>query len=124
MQSNLYSCIRADTMKVEKAITREKKERTMEKLRVHFNKSTLGIGIRFQGVSVAGLQEFRRLLPVDASFVIAKNTLIRKVSSEMDGWSEFGQYINADSGVLFVGESVADVMKVYDKFVETLDKSG
>merc|ERR1712046_128116 len=84
----------------------------------------LAVNIRFQGVTAAQLQDFRRSLPADARFTIAKNSLIRIASEEVDGWSDFGKLANFESGVLVVEERIGDAIKAYENFTTKLDKSG
>merc|ERR1711907_542634 len=78
-------------IKVDNAITLQKKKETVKKLKSYLEKSILAVNIKFQGVTVAELQEFRTSLPSDAYFIIAKNSLIRIASRETHGWSDLGK---------------------------------
>merc|ERR1711976_662927 len=85
---------------------------------------TLAVNIRFRGLKVTDIDSFRVSLPSDSQFTVAKNTLIKIASKEVDGWSDFGQFAKSDSAVLFVGGCLVDAINAYEDFVSTLDKSG
>merc|ERR1711907_785772 len=89
----------------------EKKKDTVNKLKNHLKESILAVNIRYQGVTVAELEEFRTSIPSDAKFTVAKNSLIRIASNDTDGWSEFGAIAKLDSGVLVVKENVGAAIK-------------
>merc|ERR1719440_1124715 len=114
---------RSHMLKVENSTTRKKKEDTVIRLKQHFESSVMAVNIKFQGLKVAELESFRRSLPADAHFTIAKNTLIRIASNETHGWSEFSKFTSSDSAILFIGDSIFESIKGYEDFVSQLDKS-
>merc|ERR1711976_273967 len=85
---------------------------------------TLAVNIRFRGLKVTDIDSFRVSLPSDSQFTVAKNSLIKIASNEVDGWSDFGQFAKSDSAILFVGGRFVDAIKAYETFVSKLDKSG
>merc|ERR1711959_271469 len=109
---------------VDNAISIQKKKLTVEKIKNHLEKSILAVNIRFQGVTVAELQEFRTSLPPDAYFIVAKNSLIQIASRETHGWSDLGTLATLESGVLVVEESIGDAIKAYESFETKLKSSG
>merc|ERR1719335_1194836 len=117
-------CSRTTALNVENAITREKKQKTIEKLKKMLATSTLAVNIDFQGTTVSELQEFRRSLPSDAHFIVAKNTLLRIASKESDGWSDFGSTAKRPSGILVVEHNISDAITAYESFVSTMRENG
>merc|ERR1712183_702126 len=76
---------RSSVFKVDRAISAQKKKDTVNNLKNHLDKSILAVSLKFQGLTVAELQEFRTSLPSDAHFTVAKKTLIGIATNELDG---------------------------------------
>merc|ERR1719265_426816 len=124
-KSNIkFDSSRSLVMKVDKAIGLQKKKITVEKIKHQLEKSILAVNIRFQGVTVTELQDFRRSLPSDARFIIAKNSLIQIASNTTHGWSDLSSLASFESGILVVEEKVGEAIKAYENFESRLKKSG
>lgn len=79
---------RGNVLPVQMALSRAKKEETVEKLVAGLENSAVVFGMRFKFVSVKSLQEFRRSLPEKSKVVVAKNRLMSLASTKVEGWSE------------------------------------
>merc|ERR1711976_843621 len=115
---------RTSGIRIENSIDRSKKKEIVTKLKRRFMDSTLAVNIRFRGLKVTDIDNFRVSLPSDSQFTVAKNSLIKIASNEVDGWSDFNQFAKSDSAILFIGGCFVDAIKVYETFVSKLDKSG
>lgn len=65
-------------MQISNALTREKKEATVEKVKEQLEKSTFVAGIAYKGLSVKQMEELRRKMPPSATLLVAKNKLVGK----------------------------------------------
>lgn len=102
------------------ALSRQGKEETMAKLVPLLESSTVVVGLRYQGLTVKQIQEFRAALPKDgAKLLVCKNTLLRRAADEVEGWSELKGAAKGDNAWLFIQEEyVAEAIKAYIKFQE------
>jgi large subunit ribosomal protein L10 len=100
------------------ALSRQGKEETLSKLVPLLESSTVVVGLRYQGLSVKQMQEFRASLPQDgAKLLVCKNTLLRRAADEVEGWSDLKSAAKGDNAWLFIQEEfVADSIKAYVKF--------
>ena len=109
-------------LQVTHAITKEKKTEILTKLTSELETSTAIVGFTFKGVSVQDLEKVRGEIPDDASLMIAKNTLMAKAASEVEGWAELSQTCKGSNAFLFLREdlktgfkAVRDLQKTYKK---------
>lgn len=63
---------------VRMAISRKKKEETVEKTRQQLEGCQLVAGIKYTGLTVKQMQQLRQALPQDTTLMVAKNKLIGK----------------------------------------------
>lgn len=66
---------------VRMAISRKKKEETVEKTRQQLEGCQLVAGIKYTGLTVKQMQQLRKALPQDTTLMVAKNKLIGKPRS-------------------------------------------
>lgn len=66
---------------VRMAISRRKKEETVEKTRQQLEGCMLVAGIKYTGLSVKQMQQLRKALPEQTTLMVAKNKLIGKQMS-------------------------------------------
>lgn len=112
---------RRGSLQVQNAITRQRKEETVEVLEGLLAKSAVVVGLRYQGLTVKQLQEFRRSLPADSKMLVCKNTLMRVACDKVGGWDELKPATKGDNAWLFVNEEViAESMKAYVAFEKKL----
>jgi large subunit ribosomal protein L10 len=112
------------SLQVENAITRAKKEATVAALKENLSKSALAINVKYQGLTVKEIQDFKRKLPADAKMVVSKNSLLKIAANEVEGWGALGETAKGDSAWFFVEENIADSVKAYLAFVDKLEKDG
>lgn len=70
--------VAAKMPKVEMAISRQKKEQTVEKARQELENCSLVASINYQRFTVKQFQDLRRKLPESTSLVVMKNSLLEK----------------------------------------------
>lgn len=106
------------SLQVMAALTRQGKEDTLSKLKPLLESSTVVVGLRYQGLTVKQMQEFRASLPQEgAKLLVCKNTLLRRAADEVEGWTELKSAAKGDNAWLFIQEEyVADSIKAYLKF--------
>lgn len=63
---------------VRMAISRKKKEETVEKTRQQLEGCMLVAGIKYTGLTVKHMQQLRKTLPQETTLMVAKNKLIGK----------------------------------------------
>lgn len=59
-------------MQVQNAISRQRKEETVQQLEGLLQSSAVVVGLRYQGLTVKQLQEFRRSLPQESKMLVCK----------------------------------------------------
>ncbi|GAQ79802.1 Chloroplast ribosomal protein L10 precursor [Klebsormidium nitens] len=69
---------RRGSLQISNALTREKKEATVEKVKEQLEKSTFVAGIAYKGFTVKQMEELRRKMPPSATLLVAKNKLVGK----------------------------------------------
>jgi len=106
------------------ALTRQGKEETMSKLKPLLESSTVVVGLRYQGLSVKQMQEFRSLLPQEgAKLLVCKNSLLKRAADEVEGWTDLKSAAKGDNAWLFIQEDVvADSIKAYLEFQTKVKK--
>ena len=112
-------------LQVMAALSRQGKEETMSKLVPLLESSTVVVGLRYQGLSVKQMQEFRASLPQEgAKLLVCKNTLLRRAADEVEGWTDLKTAAKGDNAWLFIQEEyVADSIKAYLKFQDKVRES-
>jgi len=98
-------------LQVSCAITKGKKTEILTKLTSELETSTAIVGFSFKGVSVQDLEKVRGDIPDDASLIIAKNTLMAKAASEVEGWAELAQTCKGSNAFLFLREDLKSGFK-------------
>jgi large subunit ribosomal protein L10 len=102
---------RLGDLQVSCAITKGKKTEILTKLTSELETSTAIVGFSFKGVSVQDLEKVRGDIPEDASLIIAKNTLMAKAASDVEGWAELGQTCKGSNAFLFLREDLKSGFK-------------
>lgn len=64
---------------VRAAISRKKKEETVERARQELEGAYLVAGIKYAGLSVKAFQQLRKSLPEDTTLMVAKNKLVGRI---------------------------------------------
>lgn len=60
----------ARVLQIQSALSRQRKEETVEVLEGLLQKSAVVVGLRYQGLTVKQLQDFRRSLPQDSKMLV------------------------------------------------------
>jgi large subunit ribosomal protein L10 len=108
-------------MQIQNAISRQRKEETVQQLESLLQDSAVVVGLRYQGLTVKQLQDFRRALPAQSKVLVCKNTLMRVACDKVEGWGELKAATKGDNAWLFVNEEViAESIKAYVAFEKKL----
>ncbi|KAI5058944.1 hypothetical protein GOP47_0025263 [Adiantum capillus-veneris] len=100
-------------LRVDMAISREKKEFTIEKVREQLEGAYLVAGIKYTGLTVKQLQDIRRKLPETVTLRVAKNTLMSK-AIEGTQWEALKPCLKGMNAWLFVkSEEIPAALKPY-----------
>lgn len=97
----------------------------MSKLVPMLEESSVVVGLRYQGLTVKQMQQFRRSLPVEgATLMVCKNTLMKCAADQVEGWENLKPAAKGDNVWLFIQEEqIAESIKAYLKFLkETKDE--
>ena len=107
---------------IQQALSRQAKESTVDKLVPLLEDSSVVVGLRYQGMTVKQMQEFRRSLPKEgATLLVCKNTLLRLAADKVDGWEELKPSAKGDNAWLFVQEeTISESIKAYLKYQKGL----
>ncbi|XP_068668111.1 large ribosomal subunit protein uL10c [Aristolochia californica] len=98
------------------AISRTKKEETVETVKQQLENCYLVAGIKYKGFTVKQFQEFRRSLPDSVKLVVAKNTLVGK-AIEGTQWEALKPCMKGMNAWLFVHtEEIPTALKPYRSF--------
>ena len=108
---------------VASAVTKERKQETVDKLKGELETSTALVGFTFKGVTVAQMEALRKDIADDSSLVIAKNTLMKRAAGEVDGWSEVEQFCSGSNAFLFLREDLKSSFKALRSLQDDLKKS-
>lgn len=84
--------------------------------------SSVVVGLRYQGLSVKQMQEFRKTLPKEgATLVVCKNTLLKLAADKVEGWGDLKPAAKGDNAWLFVQEeNISEGIKAYLNFQKDL----
>nr|CAD1827267.1 unnamed protein product [Ananas comosus var. bracteatus] len=98
------------------AISRAKKEATVEAVRKELENCYLLAGIRYKGLTVKQLQDLRGALPESVKLLVAKNTLVGK-AIEGTPWEALKPCMSGMNAWLFVHtEEIPEALKPYRSF--------
>lgn len=113
--------LRIQTLQIENALSRKGKEETIEKLVPLLQQSAVVFGVRYQGLTVKQIQDFKRTLPKETKMVVCKNTLLKRAADSVEGWEDLKTAAKGDNAWLFVNEeSIAESVKAYTAFEKKL----
>lgn len=103
-------------VKIQCAISRNKKEETVEKVKKQLENCYLVAGIKYKGLTVKQLQEFRKSLPETTKLVVAKNKLVGK-AIEGTPWEVLKPCMKGMNAWMFVhSEEIPAALKPYRDF--------
>ncbi|KAF8396649.1 hypothetical protein HHK36_018273 [Tetracentron sinense] len=98
------------------AISRNKKEETVETVKQQLENCNLVAGIRYKGLTVKQFQELREILPESVKLLVAKNTLVGK-AIEGTPWEALKPCMKGMNAWLFVhSEEIPAALKPYRNF--------
>ncbi|XP_010262019.1 PREDICTED: 50S ribosomal protein L10, chloroplastic-like [Nelumbo nucifera] len=98
------------------AISRTKKEETVENVKKQLENCYLVAGIKYKGFTVKQFQELRRSFPESVKLVVAKNTLVGK-AVEGTPWEALKPCMKGMSAWMFVHtEEIPEALKPYRSF--------
>lgn len=103
-------------LSVRSAISRTKKEETVETVKTQLENCHLLAGIRYKGLTVKNLQDLRKSLPDSVRLVVAKNTLVGK-AIEGTPWEALRPCMKGMNAWMFVHtEEIPEALKPYRAF--------
>ncbi|XP_078435787.1 large ribosomal subunit protein uL10c-like [Wolffia australiana] len=98
------------------AISRTKKESTVESVKQQLENCYLVAGIKYKGLTVKQLQELRKILPDSVKLLVAKNTLVGK-AIEGTQWEALKPCMKGMNAWMFVHtEEIPEALKPYRSF--------
>lgn len=104
------------SLTIRSAISRTRKEETVETVKSHLENCHLVAGIRYKGLTVKQLQDLRRSLPDSVNLLVAKNTLVFK-AIEGTRWEALKPCMKGMNAWLFVHtEEIPEALKPYRAF--------
>ncbi|KAL3656067.1 60S ribosomal protein L10 [Castilleja foliolosa] len=102
--------------KIQAAISRTKKEETVEKVKEELENCNLIASIGYKGLTVSQFQELRTQLPETSRLLVAKNTLVLK-AIEGTKWEALKPCMKGMNAWLFVhSEEIPAALKPYRTF--------
>ncbi|KZV24283.1 hypothetical protein F511_01765 [Dorcoceras hygrometricum] len=102
--------------RIRAAISRTKKEETVDKVKEELQNCFLVAGIAYKGFTVKQFQEFRSQLPDSSKLLVAKNTLVLK-AIEGTEWEALKPCMKGMNAWLFVhSEEIPAALKPYRAF--------
>jgi len=106
----------AHLVRIQCAISRNKKEETVEKVKKQLENCYLVAGIKYTGLTVKQLQELRKSLPETTKLVVAKNKLVGK-AIEGTPWEVLKPCMKGMNAWMFVhSEEIPAALKPYRVF--------
>ncbi|KAF5453480.1 hypothetical protein F2P56_028378, partial [Juglans regia] len=103
-------------LSIRSAISRTKKEETVETVKTQLDNCHLVAAIKYKGLTVKQFQELRRSLPESTKLVVAKNTLVYK-AIEGTPWEALKPCMKGMNAWLFVhSEEIPAAIKPYRSF--------
>ena len=103
---------------ISNALSRAEKEAQVAKLVPLLEESSVVLGVRYQGLTVKQMMQFRRALPTEgATLMVCKNTLLKNAADQVGGWEDLKPAAKGDNAWLFIQEEqIADSIKAYLAF--------
>eukprot|EP01018_Ginkgo_biloba_P010122 Gb_21730 [translate_table: standard] len=106
----------AHLLRIESAISKNKKEETVEKVKQQLENCSLVAGIKYTGLTVKQLQNFRKTLPESTKLVVAKNKLVGK-AIEGTQWEALKPCMKGMNAWMFVHtDEIPAALKPYRDF--------
>ncbi|GMH07915.1 hypothetical protein Nepgr_009755 [Nepenthes gracilis] len=103
-------------LSIKSAISRTKKEETVETVKKHLEDCYLLAAINYKGFTVKQFQELRKALPENTKLIVAKNTLVFKAIQNTK-WEVLEPCMKGMNVWLFVHtEEIPDAIKPYRTF--------
>jgi|UniRef100_A0A2N9EET7 large subunit ribosomal protein L10 len=103
-------------LSIRSAISRTKKEETVETVKTQLDNCYLLAAIKYKGLTVKQFQDLRRALPESTRLVVAKNTLVYK-AIEGTPWEVLKPCMKGMNAWLFVhSEEIPAALKPYRDF--------
>ncbi|KAF3966393.1 hypothetical protein ACB098_06G171200 [Castanea mollissima] len=107
---------RPSKLSIRSAISRNKKEETVETVKTQLDDCQLIAAIKYKGFTVKQFQDLRRSLPETTKLVVAKNTLVYK-AIEGTPWEVLKPCMTGMNAWLFVhSEEIPAALKPYRDF--------
>ncbi|XP_023905758.1 large ribosomal subunit protein uL10c [Quercus suber] len=107
---------RPSKLSIRSAISRNKKEATVETVKTQLDDCQLLAAIKYKGFTVKQFQDLRRSLPETTTLVVAKNTLVYK-AIEGTPWEALKPCMTGMNAWLFVhSEEIPAALKPYRDF--------
>lgn len=107
---------RKPKLSIRSAISRNRKEETVETVRTQLDNCHLIAGIKYKGLSVKQFQDLRQSLPESTKLLVAKNTLVYK-AIEGTPWEALKPCMTGMNAWLFVhSEEIPAAIKPYRTF--------
>ncbi|XP_065872847.1 large ribosomal subunit protein uL10c [Euphorbia lathyris] len=101
---------------IQSAISRNKKEETVETVKTQLENCYLLAAIKYTGFTVKQFQDLRRSLPESSKLIVAKNTLVYK-AIEGTPWQALKPCMKGMNAWLFVHtEEIPEAIKPYRNF--------
>ncbi|KAL1817475.1 hypothetical protein DCAR_0521912 [Daucus carota subsp. sativus] len=101
---------------IRSAISRTKKEETVETVKQQLENCHLLAGIKYKGFTVQQFQQLRATLPEDTSLIVAKNTLVLKAIENTE-WEALKPCMKGMNAWMFVhSEEIQGAIKPYRVF--------
>ncbi|CAK7325561.1 unnamed protein product [Dovyalis caffra] len=109
-------CISHRPITIKSAISRTKKEETVETVKTQLENCYLLAAIKYTGFTVKQFQDLRRSLPASSKLIVAKNTLVYK-AIEGTPWEALQPCMTGMNAWLFVHtEEIPEALKPYRDF--------
>lgn len=103
-------------MSINAAISRTKKEETVETVKQQLENCHLLAGIKYKGLTVKQFQDLRKSLPDNVNLIVAKNTLVGK-AIEGTPWEALKPCMKGMNAWMFVHtEEIPGAIKPYRNF--------
>ncbi len=83
-----------------------------------FKDSTATVVTEYRGLTVANLAELRRSLDGNATYTVAKNTLVKRAAAEAAGIEGLDELFAGPTAIAFVKGEPVDVAKAIKKFAK------
>lgn len=94
-------------------MNRQEKQLVIDTIKNDFKSSQASFIVNMQGMTVEAVQQLRRQLHAKhGSIKVAKNTLLKRATSDMEGLNELAPYFKEQIAVIFAKEEAPAVAKI------------